>query len=354
MQKTTKGILAVYTVLVMVVCLIGNALPINASTSTYIETEGAYTVTCNLVERVVDGTTGIVRVQNGTLTITTQTLGVISSASLTLTNSGINAGVVALTGTVGVGTSPKISLVGSANGINVILNGQVQSSDDVATRITGKIDGFLIASGAASMASDESGTSAPSQVAQETGIESILLTQSSGAGSTYVQWTPQPGIRLKDLTRVSETTYGLWEKLELNKSGGAQLELRFTSKDNVDPNGAGHVDVTLLAPKVGDGNWTHVTYSQTSTAQYYGNDPIDGTAFDGGGNVALSTVVAAIDDEAAMGDDSAQNWRLTRVRVELWDAGARTDYIDDVMINGRVNGFEPAQLSGSFWAEPSA
>ena len=112
--------------------------------------------------------------------------------------------------------------------------------------------------------------------------------------------------------------------------------------------------MTLLAPVTGTGLWVHKTFDQNSTAQYYGNDPVDGTAFDGGGNVALSTVVDAINEESAMTGSDASNWKLTRVRVELWDAGVRTCYVDDVMIDGRVNSFEPAQLSGSFSAKPSA
>ena len=197
--RRVLGVMAVVSLL-----FVGDVLPAMASVSTYQDTEGAYAVTCNIPERVLDNTTAITKAHDGTLTITTQTLGVISSASLVLGN----VGTVALTGAVGVGTNPKISLVGSAGGINVVLNGRVQTTSGNVTRITGKLDGFIIASGAATMASDESGTAAPSQVAQETGIESILLTQGAGAGSTHVHWVPQNGIRLTDLNDVRHNPVG--------------------------------------------------------------------------------------------------------------------------------------------------
>jgi hypothetical protein len=254
---------------------------------------------------------------------------------------------MAVTGNIGAGSNPKIVLEGSG----VVFNGQVRTNSTAVTRISGAIDGF-VPNADAVMASDAGGTAASSTVQQESGAKSILLTQAGSAGSTHVQWVPANGVRLSDLTTLDPTKWGLWFDLENNKSGGPQLELRFTSPDCTDPDGAGHVDVTLLQPVTGNATWAHWVYGPTSTAMYYGNDPVDGTAFSDDAPEALSGIVANINGETAMGDDSASNWKLTRVRVELWDAGARTCYVDDVMVNGRINSFEPAQFSGTLSARP--
>ena len=338
----------VFLAIALAVSSLPYAVPVGATTTTFVTTAGVYTVTCDLAEQVLDGTTGIVRAHDGTLTITTANVGIVSSATLAIGN----VGTVAVTGHVGVGASPKISLVGSAGGIHVILNGRVTSVDGVATRISGHIEGYIDTSGAAGMSG-----AAGSIVAAETGDASILITAGAQAGSKYVQWVPQRGIRLSDLDNVVATKWGLWNNLQVSQSGGPQLELRFTSRDCVDPEAAGHVDVTLLAPVTGTGLWVHKTYDQNSTAMYYGNDPVDGTTIYNDAPAALSTIVEAINDESVMvGHDNAtaSNWILTRVRVELWDAGVRTCYVDDVMINGRVNTFEAAQLSGNFAARPSS
>ncbi len=330
------------------VIMLAAATPVYA-TSTFVSLQGVYTVTCNLPELAIDGTRPVTRAKNGTLTITTEsaTTGIISSATLAITG----VGSVAVTGYGGAGANPNVYLVGSAGGIAVVFKGKARTSESTVTAISGNIDGFLQSSDATYNAGG--GTSALDVTAQNSGAVSAKLTAAAGAGSVNVQWVPQGGIQLKDISRIDTDKWGLWFNQQVSTQGKPQLELRFTANSTV-TDGAGHVDVTLLAPHTGLGTWEHETYDQTSTCQYYGNSPVNGTAFDGGGNIALSTAVAAINDEAVMAGSDASHWKLSRVTVELWDAGVRTCYVDDVMINGKVNGFEPARFSGRVSAKPAS
>jgi hypothetical protein len=331
----------------LVVSMVIASMPVSAA-STFKDVAGSYTITCNLPQQTIDGTRAVTTGRTGTLTIGTDTsgsLGVISSASIAITG----FPTFAVTGNVAAGANPKIVLEGAG----VVFNGKVSTNATAVTRIAGAINGFVPNADTKTLASDESGSAAGSVVAQETGAKSILLTQGAGAGSTHVDWVPQTGIKLSDLTTMSATEWGMWFDLQNDKAGGPQLELRFTSSTNTDPDSTGHVDVTLFAPTTGTGAWVHRTYDGNATAMYYGNDNVDGTAFADDAPEAISGIVASINAEGALGGASCSNWKLTRVRVELWDAGARTCYIDDVMIHGRVNGFEPAQFTGTLAAKPS-
>jgi hypothetical protein len=201
-------------------------------------------------------------------------------------------------------------------------------------------------------------TAAFSTADSKTGSVSVLLTAVDVLdGSVGVAVTPPTGIHLSDLdTIVSGWT--VWHKLQDTKPYGIQLELRFLHPFNVNPDGAGHVDVTLLLhQEAGDGTWELETVNGTTTkAGYYGNDPWDATAFDEfSGTLNLNQIETAINEEAAMlanGGFTCGTWVLSRVRVELWEAGARTCYVDDLTIAGTTYNFEPVNFAGSFVAKP--
>ena len=333
--------------LALAVSSIPYAMPVYATTGVFENVAGTYTLRCSFLGTYLDGTRGA-RVTAATLSITdntTATFGVISTSSLVVTG----VGTVALTGFVGTGSNPRISLIGSDTDTVLNLNGRMRVS---ATRITlsGRADGFAKHSGG-TLGDDPEGAAATwSSVTTKTGSIAALLTQAAVAGSTYVQFTAPTGVTVSDLATMSADDWGLWYDLQDTKSGGPQVELRFTAPTNVNPDGNGHVDITLLTPTTGDGLWTQRTFNGTFPSLYYGNDPYDGTAFDGPVDV-LGNQTALINAEAAMlanGGFTCNDWILTRVRVELWDAGARTCYVDDIEIDGHTYSFEPVQLTGSF------
>lgn len=340
-----------------IICLIAMILssqvwasaPVFATAGVFENIAGVYTVRGNFSAYYLDNTRAA-RATAGTLTIVSNTataLGSIASASLTITD----VGTIAMTGFVGAGTTPRISLIGS-DGTNVVnINGRVKVTA-TSIRITGRADGWTYHSGG-SLGDDPAGAAATwSTVAPHGGSITPLLTQAAVAGSTYVQYTPaEDDITLHDVvTGINAGDWNLWYKLQDATSGGPQLELRFTAPTNVNPDGAGHVDVTLLTPTTGTGAWVNRTYDSTFAALYYGNDPYDATAFDG----PVSTVAlmeAEINAEAAMlanGGFTCGDWVLSRIRVEIWEAGARTCYVDDVTINGALQSFEPVQYAGTF------
>ncbi len=352
--KLTRRIIGI--LMTVVFCVVAAVSPVKATDDVFENVAGTYTVRCSLPTRFLDGDRSTIKAVEGTLSITdatNETAGIIGTASLTLTN----IGTVAVTGYVGSGTRPYIELVGSDTQTFLTLNGKVRMSTSgnttTVTGISGTVQGFAKSSGG-TLGDDPAGAAATwSTASSHTGTTSALLTQAAAAGSTYVQWTPQRRIYLRDLATMSEAEWGLWYALQDTKEGGPQLELRFTAPDNINPDGVGHVDVTLLTPTTGDGEWTHRTYNSTFPAMYYGNDPYDGTAFSDDTPETIATIEDSINAEEAMlaGDGySASDWELTRVRVEVWEAGARTCYIDDVMIDGRVNSFEPVMFTGTFSA----
>jgi len=181
-----------------------------------------------------------------------------------------------------------------------------------------------------------SGNSAAWSTAQKvSGNYSALLTYVSG-DNAYVEFTPAPGITVSDLATITNTSFWYY----LSASNGPLMELRFTEVGYDPSDGWGHVDITIddaeLSPTTDA--WTEVPVTSSSSCIYFGNDPTDGTAFfDNTSAETLAGVAAAIDVQAAMtaGGDSAADWELTRVRIEIgWIGSARTCYIDDVTIAG--------------------
>jgi len=210
---------------------------------------------------------------------------------------------------------------------------------------------------------DEGEVAAWSTTQKQVGSYSAKLTKDSGggAGSTYVQFVPtlSTAITVADVTTLGASgDWSFWYWLEDTANDwGAQMELKFE-----DPDSDGYVDITImplqaaLSPVLE--TWTEETMvaADKDAWCYYGIDPTDGTAFNACSNAnvaAISTIPAAIDLEGAMtaGGDSAVTWVLARVRMELWEDLARTNYIDDVTINDVVYALEPMNL---IWSDNSA
>lgn len=278
---------------------------------------------------------------------TTTTKGVISTADIVVPI----YGTITLTGYVGNGYKPTMVLVGSEADGNIIIKMQAHLHGTTIVSMSGTVDGFGAHSGGA-LGDDPADAAATwSSVQTKTGSVAALLTASANEGSVYVQFTPTDTIYLRDIDTIT-TGWSVAHDLQTGQANGPQVELRFTSATNVNPDGAGHVDITLLPyQQAGTGAWVvSQIVSSTTHAGYYGNDPWDGTAFDEfSGTLHLSAIEAAINAEGAMqanGGFTCGDWVLTRVRVELWEAGVRTCYVDDVTIHGDVYSFEPVWLAG--------
>ncbi len=348
MQKVKLGLRVLVSVALSVVLVLTMVSSEVFATLEYLDVQGTYEVRNTMPALYLDGTAHPV-LPKGTLVITTQSSQTISAATLTMLGK-----TLTVTGLVGPGDRPRISLYGTDSvGTTVVMNGRItKSGAGAVTGISGGIDGFITSDGYKVVESEGgSPLSAHSVVKANSGAYSALLTAGSGAGSVAVRFNAPPN-SLKLSGMVNLTTGKLAFYYYLSAAPGPQLELRFSG-----PNGVGHVDVTIMPAQGANattGSWYNQTISSASTrCIYYGNDDVDGTAFDWeteAGNYTLAEIPALIDAETAMGGASAGTWRLTRVGIELWEAGSRTCYVDDVKIGSYTYTLEPTKFGGSFSA----
>jgi len=162
-----------------------------------------------------------------------------------------------------------------------------------------------------------------------------IVHASTPAGGVGVGITPAAGITLADLNDIaSSPEWSFYYNMPAGVSQtGPFLGLRFTAATCTDPDGAGHVDVTLMPLQniTTDGAWHKVTVLDTSSpAIAYGNKLADGTAFSVA-STDLDTIEANINTQSG---ETTGAWQLTSVVVVLYEAGARTCYIDDITIAG--------------------
>jgi len=311
-------------------------------------------MTCNIAVKTIDGETQT-KVSTATLIVadnTVTTRGVITNATLAVPG----YITVAVAGYVGRGSNPYLTLYGTSADVQFVVTGKVHAHSGVVQYITGRVDGFGDHS-QATIGDDPVGAVASWSTADSyNGTTSALLTQAAAPGSVYVQFTAPTGVHLSDLATLA-TGWSMWHNTSA-VAGGPQIELRFQKVGYPDPDGVGHVDITLLPHQgVGSAVWEVESFTSATKCIYYGNDPFNGTAFsENSGALTLAGVEAAINLEAAMSADgivyTCGDWHLIRVRVELWEAGARTSYIDDVTIDGHVYSFEPVVFAGTFTARP--
>jgi len=338
------------TTLVLLSTLVGSTV-IAAANTTAVQMMDTFTAEANMTFTDIDGNR-ITTVKAATLIITDNTVatfGVIANGTLAISG----YATMTVTGYIGKGNNPTLVLSGSGTDAKATIIAKVHAHVGVVQTITGTINGVGTHS-QGTLGDDPAGAVASWSVAQQyDGTTSALLVADAVTGSTYVQFTPQTGIKLNQLDTIT-TGWSVAHRLENATSNGPQVELKFQKRGTATPDGVAHVDVTLLPYQTtGTGAWVVSQLTGAATnALYYGNDPVDGTAFSDGGVALLNTVEAAINAEGVMGSDSASAWELTRVRVELWEAGARDCWIDQVTINGKVYSFEPASFTGNFKAVP--
>lgn len=151
-------------------------------------------------------------------------------------------------------------------------------------------------------------------------------------------------IKLSELAVAATFTtnkWSFWYKTNAAASG-PMIGFRFTHPNCVNPDGAGHVDVTLMSLQAGCplNAWTEKPILSTDvSAIFYGNTLADNTGFSQavGGHTLAQTVaeIAALNPLEDTG-----NWELTGIMVTLYEAAARIVYLDDITIKGVTFEFE--------------
>ncbi len=185
---------------------------------------------------------------------------------------------------------------------------------------------------------------APSQT--HTGDYTPELTNAN----TYAYFVPGGGIAVSDLDDITASPeWSYWYNLTGTGSHGVELELRFTSSYCTNPDGAGHVDVTVFSGSSDftvDSAWHKRDVLATSGGTIYYGNMADGTAFSwegGGGGTGVATtlgdVIAAIEANTTLTPESAVDWELTRVGMQLYVTG--TAMVDGVTIDGTTYDIEP-------------
>ncbi len=173
------------------------------------------------------------------------------------------------------------------------------------------------------------------------GNYSVKLRKSgngTAAGSTHLQITPPVGQTMTTFAAgIVAGQYGFYHHSTLDVAGlgnFAQMEFRFES-----PTGTGYVEFTTvpLQSLPGTGAWVAEAMPDTTHAGFDGRTNL-GVVMSNWVLADISVQVGAI---IAL-DASAGSWLLTRVRLELWEAGvARTCYIDSVKIANVTYTVEP-------------
>jgi hypothetical protein len=347
MHKVKRLILTLS--LVMLIALVGILPTVYAAAPTYINVADTYTVNGSLNAQYLDGTSHPV-VLPATLIIgsdTSATSGVISSASII-----INGSTIALTGLVGYGTKPYISLKGTdSKGITITVNGKVTAVGETIKKISGRIDGFITSEGENGAGWGGGGTGVFSLAQANSGSYSSKLDATSAL--QYVEFTNP-----KNTMKLSDTEALVAGKLSfyyyLSATPGPQIGLRFTSA-----NGIGHVDVTVMLQSAASiGAWTKYDVTSASTrCVFYGNDDTDGTGF-AWNEVSVLTLADCLDLITAKNTSTTTcvtnpaTWKLTDVLIDLYEVSARTCYVDNVKIGSYTYTLEPITISGGFTAKP--
>lgn len=326
----------------------------------YPDVEGTYLVAGGARPVELDGSRSP-RVQFNRLIITTQTGKAITDA--TLEHMGTD---IALTGMVGPGSRPTIVLGGTdSDGTVTAIQGRVLTDrEGVVLSISGRMMTYVTSDGSR-WDDNADGTSTVSVAEYTSEPLSCLLVGGTAAGPvTLLFHNPVSRVKLSQLSNLRADQLGFWFNLENATTIGPAMMLRFAPYERGEATnqsywggaGTAYVDITVMpyqSPYTGTGAWVECDLAvDAATIVYYGNDPTDYTSFGGTPVASLAEVEAAINAEVAMtaGGDSASNWMLTMVSVELYEAGDRDCYIDDVTIGGMTYSLEPNSYYAGFRA----
>jgi hypothetical protein len=196
------------------------------------------------------------------------------------------------------------------------------------------------------------------------GRYSAKIVHTAVEGSAYAQFVPINTMGATTITPDCLATidadpeWSFWYMVPTATNvWSVQLELHFVSENYTDT-GYGFVDVTLMPLQYTntDGEWHKVSIVATDKPAwcYYGSDPTDGTEFFKMSNWHLADLTGILTDinaEAAMiaGSDTADDWLLTRVKLEVYEGVERTTYVDDTTIEGITYRFEKGKFYPGQW-----
>lgn len=159
---------------------------------------------------------------------------------------------------------------------------------------------------------------------------------SGNDGSTHLEIVPPTGITMSAWT-AAITTNSFYHFCSAVTGNFAQMEFRFE-----DPNSEGWAEITLVPNQsyLGTAAWVLQTMANDTPTGYGGHTELGTSFFEWGLTDAnlVETAITALDGGACAPED----WILTRVRLELWEATPeRTCYIDTVTIMGTAYTIEP-------------
>lgn len=159
---------------------------------------------------------------------------------------------------------------------------------------------------------------------------------SGNDGSTHIELVPPTGITMTAWTAgITTNSFYHWASAVLGNF--AQFEFRFE-----DPNSEGWAEITLvpLQTYTGTEAWVLQTMANDTPTGYGGHTELGTSFFEWGLTDAnlVEAAITALDGGACAPED----WILTRVRVELWEAAPeRTQYIDTITVMGTTYTVEP-------------
>ncbi|KKL71220.1 hypothetical protein LCGC14_2097090 [marine sediment metagenome] len=179
-----------------------------------------------------------------------------------------------------------------------------------------------------------------STVQQQAGVQSVRLHKggSGAAGSTHFQMVPPTGITLTAWTvGIAAGQYSFYHYLQAINANWVQMEFRFE-----DPNSDAWVELTWagLQSSLGTAAWVQQVLLDADTGGYGGIGETGASFFNWGPLTAMSGMEAAINGEGVV--DTASDWILERVRLELWEAEPeRTCFVDTLVVANVAYTIEP-------------
>jgi len=158
------------------------------------------------------------------------------------------------------------------------------------------------------------------------------------AGSTHLEIIPPAGTTMT-LWTAGIATNSFWHRRSAVNANWVQMEFRFE-----DPNSEAWAEITAVPQQTELGNevWAQEALVAADLTYGYGGHTELGTAFFEWGLATAGNAIEAAISALDAGACAPEDWILTRVRLELWEAAPeRTVYVDTVEIMGVTYTIEP-------------
>jgi len=188
----------------------------------------------------------------------------------------------------------------------------------------------------------------------QSGSYSVKLSKLEGDyGSTSVQITATGNAAAQTITDFQTQTLS-WGWSHFRQAVAAyweQMELHFVDPSNSD----NWVDITVQKDVMATGSatWQAMDLESTDMCFFGGWNILDGS-FANWAPAAISGVVATCDAAAPLQAAVASlgTWKLTRIKIELWETvppmtGGRYVFIDDIVVDGVTYTLEPGTTASA-------